>query len=99
MVDEAGVLVGKAVVVLPPDMARQQIVERGDRSTPFDVAADLQPFRMLVEHGIDDVDEGLVAGEEAVPAGQQIAFEPALALVLAQHLHHPPVGGEMVVVR
>ena len=47
---------------------------------------------MLVEHGIDDVDEGLVAGEEAVPAGQQIAFEPALALVLAQHLHHPPVG-------
>ena len=61
--------------------------------------ADLQPFRMLVEHGIDDVDEGLVAGEEAVAAGQQIAFEPALALVLAEHLHHASVGREMVVVR
>ena len=53
---------------------------------------------MLVEHGIDNVDEGLVAGEEAVPASQEIAFEPSLALVLAQHLHHPPVGCEMIVV-
>ena len=33
-----------------------------------------------------------------MPAGQQIAFEPALALVLAQHLHHAAVGREMVVV-
>ena len=32
-------------------------------------------------------------------AGQEIALEPALALVLAQHLHHPPVGGEVVVPR
>ena len=32
-------------------------------------------------------------------AGQEIAFEPALALVLAEHLHHPPVGGEVVVPR
>ena len=33
-----------------------------------------------------------------MPAGEQIAFEPALALVLAEHLHHPAVGREMVVV-
>ena len=33
-----------------------------------------------------------------MPAGQEIAFEPALALVLAQHLHHPSIGREMVVV-
>ncbi len=32
-------------------------------------------------------------------AGQEIALEPALALVLAQHLHHPPVGGEVIVPR
>jgi hypothetical protein len=38
---------------------------------------------VLVEHGINDVDEGFVAREEAVPAGQQITFEPTLALVLA----------------
>ena len=33
-----------------------------------------------------------------MPAGQQIAFEPTLALMLAQHLHHPPVRREMIVV-
>jgi hypothetical protein len=36
----------------------------------------------LVEHRVDDVDEGLVAVEEAVAAGQQIALEPALTLML-----------------
>ena len=30
VVDEAGVLVGEAVVVLPPDVRGQQVVERGD---------------------------------------------------------------------
>ena len=34
MVDEAGILVGKAVVVLPPDMRGQQIVQRRDRLAP-----------------------------------------------------------------
>ena len=77
----------------------KQVVERGDRPPPGDVVADLQPLGVLIEHRIDDVDERLVAGEEPVPAGQQIAFEPALALVLAQHLHHAAVGGQMVVVR
>ena len=39
----------------------------------------LQPFGVLVEHRIDDVNERLVAREEAVPPGQQVAFQPALA--------------------
>ena len=34
-----------------------------------------------------------------MPAGEQIAFQPALAHVLAEHLHHPAVRREMVVVR
>ena len=42
---------------------------------------------MLVEHRVDDVDEGFVAVEQAVAAGQQVAFQPAFALVLAQHFH------------
>ena len=33
-----------------------------------------------------------------MPAGQQIAFEPALTLVLAQHLHHPAVGSKVIVI-
>jgi hypothetical protein len=45
------------------------------------------------------VDEGLVAVEQPVPAGEQVALEPALAQVLGEHLHHPPVGRQVVVVR
>ena len=34
VVDEAGVLMRKAVVVLPPDMRSEQVVQRGDLPTP-----------------------------------------------------------------
>ncbi len=66
----------KAVVVLLPDMRGQQVVERCDRLSPWDLAAYLQPPGVLVEHRIDDVDEGLVAREQAVAPSEQIAFEP-----------------------
>ena len=71
----------EAVVVLPPYMRGQQIIERGDRAPPRECRANLQPLGVLVEHRIDDVDECLVAGEQAVSAGEQITFEPALAQV------------------
>ena len=92
VVDEAGVLMAETVMVLPPDVARQQVVQRADGPPPRNVIADLQPLGVLVEHGVDDVDERLVAGEEAVSAGQEITLEPTLALVLAEHLHDPPIG-------
>ena len=38
---------------------------------------------MLIEHRIHDVDEGLVAGEQAVAASQQIALEPTLTKMFA----------------
>ena len=97
-IDEAGILMAEAVMVLPPDMRRQQIVERGDRASPGQATRNLQPFGMLVEHRIHDVNKGLIAGEEAVPAGEQISLEPALAKMLAQHLHHAAVLGQMDVV-
>ena len=62
-------------------------------------ARDLQPLGVLVEHRIDDVDERLVAVEQPVPAGEQVALEPALALMLAEHFHHAPGGREKFVVR
>ena len=37
VIDEAGVLMAEAVVVLPPDVRGQQVVERGDRPPPGDV--------------------------------------------------------------
>ena len=82
----------EAVVVLPPDVRAEEVVERRDRAPPRDLPRHLQPLRVLVEHRVDDVDERLVAVEEAVPARQQVALEPALAQVLGQDLHHSAVG-------
>ena len=98
MVDEAGVLMRETVVVLPPDVRGEQDVERGDRSPPGDAVAHLEPFGVLVEHRIDNVDECLVAGEQPVSPGQQIAFQPALADVFGEDFHDPAIGGEVVVV-
>jgi len=57
----------------------------------------LEPFGVLVEHRVDDVDERLVAREEAVTAGEQVALQPALTLVLAEHLHDSAVARQVVV--
>src|SRR5215472_5107160 len=79
VIDEAGILVGESVVVLTPDMGGKQIVEGGNRAPPLDMARDLQPFCMLVEHGIHNMDKGFITGEKSVPAGKKIAFEQPLA--------------------
>ena len=65
---------------------------------PLDLVGDLQPLGVLVEHRVDQVDERLIGGEEAVPAGQQVSLQPALDGVLGQDLHHPAVGGKMIVI-
>ena len=88
----------EAVVILPPDMARQQIVQRRDRLPPRQSARDLQPLGVLVEHRIDDVRKRLVGIEQTVASGQQVALEPSLALVLAQNLEHAAVRREPLVV-
>ena len=61
-----GILVGEAVVVLLPHVRGQEVVEGRDLSPPGESERDLEPLGVLVEHGIDDVDEGLVAVEHAV---------------------------------
>ena len=91
VIDEARILMAEAVVVLPPDVGSEQIVERSDRSPPRDVPRDFLPFRMLVEHRVDDVNECFVAGKETVASSQQISFEPTLTHVLAQHFHHAAI--------
>src|SRR6476660_6327549 len=69
VIDEPGVLVAEAVVILPPDVGRQEIIERADRAPPRYLVAHFQPLRMLIEHRVDDVDKRLVAGKKPVPAG------------------------------
>jgi len=97
VVDEARVLVREAVVVLAPDVRAEQVVERGQRLPPGDPACHLQPLRVLVEHRVDDVDEGLVAIEEPMPAGEQVPLEPALAEVLRKHLEHAALRSQVLV--
>ena len=63
MIDEARVLVREAVVILAPHVGRQQVVQRRKRQPPRDLVRDLEPLGVLVEHGVDDMDEGLVAVE------------------------------------
>src|SRR5678815_5962398 len=99
MIDEAGILMAEAIVILAPDVRREQIVQRGDRAAPRNPLRHFQPLGVLIEHGIDDVNERLVTGKEPVSAGEQVPFEPSLALVLAEHLHHATVWRNMIVSR
>ena len=59
----------------------------------------LHPFGVLRHHRIDHLRERFVRRPHAVPAGEQIALEPAFATMLAQHFHHAAVGSEMIVDR
>src|ERR1017187_5012217 len=58
MVDEARVLVAKAVVVLPPHVGGEQVVQGGNRPAPGNVTGDLEPLGVLVEHRVHNMDEG-----------------------------------------
>src|ERR1700720_2418675 len=50
---------------------------------------------MLIENRIDDVDEGLLAQQQAMASREQVSFEPAFAKMLAQHLHDATVDAEI----
>src|SRR5664279_3800840 len=87
MIDESGILVRKAIMVLSPDVRSEQIIQRSDRLTPRNLPGYLQPLRVLIEHRIDDMNEGFLAREQAMASRKQIPFEPTLAQMLAEHLH------------
>ena len=98
VVDEAGILMRCAVVVLTPNMGCQKVIQRCDRPPPRQVPTAGQPLGVLVEHRVDDVHERLVAVEQPVPAGEQVALEPALTQMLGEHLHHAALRPEVLVV-
>ena len=99
MIDEAGILMAETIVVLAPHVRRQQIIERGDRPPPGNLARGLEPLRMLIEHGIDDVNERFITIQKPMPSRQQVPFKPTLAQVLAQDFHDTPVVRHMFVGR
>jgi hypothetical protein len=67
-VDEARVLVGEAVVVLPPDGGGRSADFRDEIGSPPGacMVADIQPLGVLVEHRIDHMGKGFVGVEEAM---------------------------------
>jgi hypothetical protein len=71
----------EAVVILSPDCRCEEDVERSNLLPPFDFEALLDPLAMLVDHRVDDVDEGLVAVQETMPTGKNVALEPSLYYV------------------
>ena len=99
VIEEPGVLMRETVMILLPDVRGQQVIQRSDFPAPWQFQRDLQPFGMLAEHRIDDTNERLVTVEQPVPPGQQIAFQPALALMLAEHrIKHPASRCEELVI-
>src|SRR5260370_20391817 len=88
MINKAGVLVAETVMVLPPNVRSQQVVERRDTPPPGDVPCCLQPFRVLVKHGVNDVNESFVAGKETMTSVQQQTLEPPLPKPVAQRDPH-----------
>ena len=75
---------GKAVVILLPYIGGQNQVQRSDLLSPWQLIADLEPLRVLGDHRVHHANKGFIAREEAMPSGEQIALQPALAHVLAE---------------
>lgn len=103
----------ETVVVLSPDRRGEENVERRHLSSPFNFVALFDPFAVLVDHGVDDVDEGLIAVEQPMSTGQDVTFEPALDFVkneltstllahlysmLGENLHHPALVGKIAAI-
>ena len=99
VVNKSRVLMRKTVVILSPNVRCEQIIQRRNRSPPRNLPGYFQPFGVLVEHRINDVDKGFVARKKPVPSGQKIAFEPTLTKMFAQNFHHATVVGKMIVGR
>jgi hypothetical protein len=49
------------VVILPPDRAGDEDIERGNLGPPGELMTDRQPFGVLIKHRVDDVGEGLIS--------------------------------------
>lgn len=87
-IEEAWVLVRESVMILAPYSCCKKNVEGRYFGPPVDFKALLQPFTVLVDHRVDDVNEGLIRVEQTVSAGQHITLEPPLLCVLApRHFH------------
>src|SRR5215218_7551738 len=87
---------------LKPLWSLRQQVEVSSRlseatGAPLQAPHLLQPLGVLDRHRGGDHRESLVGCEQPVAAAEQVALEPALAVVLGEHLHHAALGGDVLV--
>ena len=68
VVNETRILMAESIVILPPDQRTKQVIQVRQWAAARNVPRHLQPFGVLVEHRINDVNERLVAGKKSVPA-------------------------------
>ena len=94
-VQKSGVLMGKAIVILAPDGRGDQQIDGGNGFAPWQFAGDRQPFRVLIDHGIDHMHKGFVGGEKAVTAAEYVTFIPTLQRMFRQHFQHTPIRAQM----
>ncbi|MPM53116.1 hypothetical protein SDC9_99880 [bioreactor metagenome] len=85
----------ETVVVVAPAGRAQQDIRAGHLGAPLQVIGLLKPLGLLHRHGRRDHAECLVGREHAVPSGQRVAVQPAVTVVLREHLHHPALSAQL----
>lgn len=71
-------LMGVAIMLLPPERARLNIVQACDVCAPRHLDRHLAKLGVLLHHGRDDTEEGFVRGEEAGATRKRIPLKQAL---------------------
>jgi hypothetical protein len=64
----------ESIVILAPDGRSEQDVERSNLLSPFDFEALLDPLAVLVDHGVDDVNKGLITVEQTVTSREDVTL-------------------------
>ncbi len=82
-------------MLLAPGFGRQQIIQRGNRFAPGHFEGSFEKLGVLIHHAVDDRQKSFVARKDAVPAGEQIALQPTLAVVFAQHFEDAAIGADV----
>src|SRR6267143_2079785 len=77
-VEKSRVLVGESIVILPPNQASDQEVERRYPGSPGKLVALFQPLGVLIEHRVNNMNERLIAVYKAVATTQDISLQPPL---------------------
>jgi len=87
VVDEPGVLMREHVVILPPDVRCQQVVQRSNRTSPRNVALTFSHLACWLNMESTNVNECFIAREKIHAARSEDTLQAALAHMFAQDFH------------